>query len=288
MKDTNANEISGWQFPISINNINKIKIPLFLMGVGYNRFRGQDDFEDYFKTNINELAKKANYIGLRNYGSIRALENYITKKYHNKLVYFPCSTTLLSKIYYIPKFSKQEKFIAINCAFDREQMRYGNKKDYILSSVANVLKKLQTKYKIKYYKHLNTDEKILPYFDYISLEYEVINLNMDIGVDKFLEYYSTPELVIGFRGHSQMIPFGCNTPILSVISHDKLQWFLDDINHPEYGIDVNEKHFEEKLLETANYILNNKDKIISEINKEQNRLLQITKENIIEFNKIIN
>lgn len=288
LKDTNANDISGWQFPVSINNIEKIKVPLFLMAIGYNRFRTQDDFLPYFRKNINKIAEKAEYIGLRNGGSIRALQNYVDKKYHDKLIYFPCATTLLSKIYYIPEYNIEEKFIAINCAFDREQMRYGDIQDSILSSISNVLKKLSEKYKIKFYKHMNTDEKILPYFDNVSLEYEIINLNLNIGTDKFLEYYSTPELVFAVRGHAQLIPFGCNVPTLSIISHDKLEWFLEDINHPEYGVDVMKEHFEERLLETANYMLNNREKIITEIKKEQERLLEITKENINIFNNIIN
>lgn len=288
LKDTNANEISGWQFPISINSLEKIKVPLFLMAVGYNRFRNQDEFEPYFKDNINKVVEKAEYLGIRNGGSITALQKYIDEKYHHKLIYFPCATTLLSKLYYIPQYNIKEKFIAINTAFDREIMRYGNKKDYILASIAKVLKTLSKDYKIKFYKHMTTDEKILPYFNNIGLQYEIIELNKDISTDKFLEYYSTPDLVFAIRGHAQLIPFGCNTPTLSIISHDKLQWFLEDIHHPEYGVDVMEEHFEEKLLETANYMLNNREKIVSEIKKEQERLWEITKENISKFNKIIN
>lgn len=280
LKDTNANEISGWIFPISINSIDKIKVPLFLVAVGYNRFRNQDDFEPYFKNNINKIAEKSEFIGLRNNGSIRALKNYIQPKYHNKLIYYPCATTLLSKIYTIPKYNIKEKFIAVNCAFDRESMRFGNKKDYILNSIANVLKKFSKNYKIKFYKHMDLDDKILPYFESVNLRYEIVNLNIDIEIDKCLEYYSTPELVLAFRGHAQLIPFGLNTPTLSIISHDKLRWFLEDINHLEYGIDINEEYFEEKLLEKVNYILANREKIIFELKEAQDKLYKITLKNI--------
>lgn len=280
LKDTNANEVSGWQFPISINSIDKIKVPLFLVAVGYNRFRNQDDFEPYFKDNINKIAEKCVFIGLRNNGSVEALKNYVEPKYHNKLIYYPCATTLLSKIYTIPKFNIKEKFVAINCAFDRETMRFGNKKDYILNSIANVLKKFSKDYKIKFYRHMYTDEKILPYFDDAKIEYEIVDLFQNIGTEKFLEYYSTPELVLAFRGHAQLIPFGCNTPTLSIISHDKLKWFLEDINHLEYGIDVNEEYFEEKLLEKVNYMLENRQKIILELKEAQEKLYKITLKNI--------
>ena len=125
-----------------------------------------------------------------------------------------------------------------------------------------------------------TDEKILPYFDNAKIEYEIVDLFQNIGTEKFLEYYSSPELVLAFRGHAQLIPFGCNTPTLSIISHDKLQWFLEDINHLEYGIDVNENYFEEKLLDKVNYMLENREKIILELKEAQEELYKITLKNI--------
>ena len=50
------------------------------------------------------------------------------------------------------------------------------------------------------------------------------------------------------RGHSQMIPFGLRKNILSIVSHDKLKWFLEDIDHPEWGVDVRENDFKNKFI----------------------------------------
>lgn len=71
-------------------------------------------------------------------------------------------------------------------------MRFGNKKDYILNSIANVLKKFSKDYKIKFYRHMETDERILPYFDNVNLKYEIVNFNIDTEIDKCLQYYSSP------------------------------------------------------------------------------------------------
>ena len=73
---------------------------------------------------------------------------------------------------------------------------------------------------------------------------------MDKAV-QIVHEYSKPRLVIGMRGHAQLIPFGCNTPILSIISHDKMQYFLDDIHHPEWGVDVKDEKFGTKLYNKA-------------------------------------
>ena len=77
LKDTNENEISGWQLPISPEAIKQIQSPIFMLAVGYNRFRNQEDFAPWFRVNINTLVEKAQFIGIRNNGSIRALQNYL-------------------------------------------------------------------------------------------------------------------------------------------------------------------------------------------------------------------
>lgn len=278
LKDTNPNNVSGWQFPISKEQIEKIDAPIYVLGVGYNRFRNQDDFIDLFKDNINALVQKASFIGLRNSGSIRALKKYLNKNLHYKLSFHPCSTTVLSKMYEIPK-ETNNNFIALECAFDRANLRYGNRKDEILTSVAKVAKELSKKYEIRYYSHMTSDLEMLPFLDKVGVEYSVVNLDGALSVNQFLKLYSEPKLVIGMRGHAQMIPFGCTTPILSVITHDKLAWFLEDINHPEWGVDVLDDNFEKKLLNSAFYILDNSDLIKLQIESEKEKLYEITKQN---------
>jgi len=53
-----------------------------------------------------------------------------------------------------------------------------------------------------------------------------------------VDFYAAAGLAIGVRGHAQMIPFGLGVPIVSLIAHDKLAWFLDDIGHQEWGVDM--------------------------------------------------
>jgi len=204
----------------------------------------------------------------------------------DKLEFHPCPTTILSKIYNIP-IVETEDFIAIECAFDRENFRYGKNQDKILNDLANAIKELSKKYKIKYYVHRNDDNRFLQYLDKLNIIYDVVKFNGAITENDFLKLYSTPKLVIGMRGHAQLIPFGCNTPILSIISHDKLAWFLEDINHPEWGVDVVSKNFKEEILEKANYILSNKNLIKNQLIEAQDELYKITMKNLEKIAKII-
>ena len=49
------------------------------------------------------------------------------------------------------------------------------------------------------------------------------------------------DCVIGMRGHAQMIPFGLNCEIISLGSHEKMKWFLQDINAEDWYIELREE-----------------------------------------------
>ncbi|MCC9690569.1 hypothetical protein [Streptomyces sp. MNU103] len=63
----------------------------------------------------------------------------------------------------------------------------------------------------------------------------------DFGNDEIRDLYARTRLVIGMRGHAGMIPFGVGTPIVSLISHPKMAYFLADIERPEWGVSVHDK-----------------------------------------------
>ena len=129
-----------------------------------------------------------------------------------------------------------------------------------------------------------SDGKICSYLDELSVPYEYLEFK---DITNMLSAYSRPRLVIGMRGHAQMIPFGCNTPILSIVSHDKMQWFLDDIHHPEWGVDVLNPSFETELLEKAKKLYESTEILIPILKDEQRKLWNITQQNMNYIKSII-
>ena len=51
------------------------------------------------------------------------------------------------------------------------------------------------------------------------------------------------------RGHAQLIPFGLRRSIISLVSHPKLYWFLQDIDAVDWAVDVNQENVEDALVE---------------------------------------
>lgn len=284
LKDTAPNNVSGWQWNCSIESLLKINKPLVAFAIGYNRFRNQEEFNPIFKEHLNAFVDKSIFVGIRNHGSIEKLKQYLDdERLKEKLTFQPCMTTLISLLYpEMYDYNIKQDFIAFNCAFDRESMR--DLSEETLDAIAHTAYRLSSFTKIKFYSHVSTDKNILPYFEKYGFKYDVIDMH---NISKMIEDYNNPRLVIGMRGHAQMIPFGCSTPILSIVSHDKLQWFLDDINHPEWGVDVRNPQFKNELYTKAVNLYQNYQKIQSEIIIEQNKLWKITMNNMKTINEFI-
>ena len=206
LKDTNPNELSGWQWSCSLDALERIGRPLIVFAVGYNRFRGQDDFGPAFYKFIPRLVDKALFFGLRNHGSIRAIKNYLPQHLHDKVRFQPCMTTVLRFIYpqlfRIPVRAKP--FVAVNAAFDRASLRFGTRQEEILNEFAWAIKQLSSHIRIRYFAHVPSDEQILPVFDRWRIPYTVTRL-YGMGRKAIIDAYRLPSLVIGMRGHAQII-----------------------------------------------------------------------------------
>ena len=286
LPDTNRNDNSGWQWNCSLEYLKAIEVPIIVWAIGYNRFRGQDDFEPIFRTHITEMVRRSAFFGLRNRGSIRALSSYLPEDLRHRLSFQPCSTTLLSYLYPVQtKVSdgQDPRCMAINVAFDRARLRYGvgEEEDSILSQISRVLRWANVQgWKIYLVIHTTHDYNITPWLIKYKVDYTEVQLT-GVPANEVIEFYRTIPLTIGTRGHSQLIPFGLQKRIISLISHDKLGWFLDDIGHPEWGIEVRDNSLESKLKDKIQeYGVDRRTEIDHQVVASQHQILEITMNNM--------
>lgn len=238
LPDTNQNTISGWQWAVPAELLKKIEVPIIVYSVGYNYFRGQEPGELFIR-NLKLLVDKSTFVGLRNRGSIETIKALVNdESLASKITYQPCTTTLIRKIYRNIPAKQQTGNIAVNMAFDRPEMRYGNNKEFVLCSVAGAIKEIQERgYKIYYLAHCIGDLEFVKYLENEDIPLTTIVMAYMYPHEVF-KIYNKMDLVIGMRGHSQMIPFGLNCEIITLCSHDKAKWFLDDIGASDWCIEL--------------------------------------------------
>jgi polysaccharide pyruvyl transferase WcaK-like protein len=292
LRDTKANENSGWQWNCPVSMITKFTKPIYLFGVGYNRFRGQKEFDPIFKKHINTLAAKAEFIGLRNSGSVERIQAYLNPTLHSKIILQPCPTTIISKLdishIVSPELSAFKNFeyrprIVLNIPFDRADMRYGVHKDTILKSISKAMKHLEINYNIEMVFHCSNDLNMLVPMEIEEVKYTTKHLEMK-SFQNIIDYYYLQSLldsiVISGRGHGQMIPFGFGNLFLSLISHNKLAYFLRDTNLENLGIEVTSNNLQNKILAAIARISSNMVALKGRIAEEKEKLWDITCANV--------
>lgn len=280
LPDTNKNTNSGWIWSISQELLSQIDVPIVLYAVGYNYFPGQEPSELFIRS-VNNLVQKADFIGMRSNGSVRALQKILKPELREKVKFQPCTTTIYDKMI-CANMNAKTKIVAVNMAFDRVERRLGNQKEYILAQVAQAIKQIENGgYKIVYVAHCDNDLEFLEYLDRANVDYKKINLTVAFPRE-ILKFWNGVECSIGMRSHAQMIPFGLGKKIISLGSHEKIKWFMEDIDMMECYIDLNAdaKTIEERIVNTFRQIMIDKPEYIEKkIIKNQDELWNISQVN---------
>ncbi|MFJ2648877.1 glycosyltransferase [Streptomyces sp. NPDC087420] len=286
--DTAPNGNSGWQWNVPDDRLNRIDVPIVVYAVGFNAFDGQSYRAARFHSSVRRLVERSAFFGLRNHGSIEKVRALLPPELQDKVRFQPCPTTVTRQL--VQGWTDpavRENTILINAAYDRAGLRFGHDYAHFLAEMAKAIRALGAHAEVKCVAHSLDDEKIA--FDLrrqhgISLP--VIPM-YDFENDEIRDLYARTKLVIGMRGHAGMIPFGCGTPIISLISHPKMTYFLSDIGRPEWGVSVHDKNLGAVLTERAVGLLDDHAASVADVHARQQELWKITQANASDLRVIL-
>ncbi|WP_031024529.1 glycosyltransferase [Streptomyces sp. NRRL WC-3725] len=286
--DTMPNGNSAWQWNVPDAHLDAIDVPIMVFAVGFNAFDGQSYRARRFNESLRLLVEKSAFFGLRNHGSIARVRSLLPADLHDKVVFQPCPTTVMRQL--LPGWtdpSHREDTVLLNAAYDRAGLRFGHDYGHFLAEIAKAVRAIGAHTEVRCVAHSLDDERIA--FDLrrehgISLP--VIPM-YDFDNDAIRETYARTRLVIGMRGHAGMIPFGVGTPIVSLISHPKMAYFLSDIERPEWGVSVHERDLGAVLTERALHILDHHSRTVADVHDRQELLWKVTEENAARIRGIL-
>lgn len=226
--------LSGWQFNISKTALEKLRIPLVCYALGYNYFPG-DKLNQYAQSHLKAVQEKCESFSVRDPLSKKQLE--FDGLASSKIDVFPDPAMFCpSRKHSIPGIESRDFVILLNWAMDRENSRFhAADEDEMIKKVCEAINKLLLwlacdydkvhviftphidKYdndrRWKFEQHLNlTNLKVLlPRLFPESYEY----------VPSFVGIYERANLVLGMRGHANILPFGKGTPVVGFGDHVK-------------------------------------------------------------------
>lgn len=281
LRDTGANPNSGWQWNISLEDLQSITIPISVFAVGYNRFRGQKDFSPVFTEHLTALVEKSWFFGLRNRGSIEAIQSYLPTHLRERVVFQPCPTTVASFLYpnLFEAQSARKNYIAINIALDRPELRFGESYAQFIRELGEFIRQMSPDVDVRFFAHAVVDEQAVVDIARIaglSLRCERL---YELSAKEIMAKYREPQVVLGMRGHAGMIPFGCLTPIISLVSHAKLRYFLEDVDMTDVAVEVRENDLRDRLVERTRALLNHHSDEVERIRQRSTRLWELTRRN---------
>ncbi len=244
---------SGWQWNSTVEAVAALSCPLMVFAIGYNRFRGQEEFDPVFTRHLTQTVETSAFFGLRNHGSIKAVREYLPEALRDRISHQYCPTTVLWQLYPEARAKVEARGrparprLAVNAAFDRAELRFGDRQDEQLLAFARVLRKAQDRgWEIVQAAHKTMDRGFEPALDQAGVDYVTVDLS-EAAPGEVVDFYAGIDLAVGMRGHAQMIPFGLRRPIISLISHDKMRYFLDDLDRNAWGVEVADPDFEARL-----------------------------------------
>jgi polysaccharide pyruvyl transferase WcaK-like protein len=274
IRDTKPNPNTGWRWNCPNRMLAKIKVPIIVYAVGYNRFREQPDFEPYFADSIRALIEHSSFFSMRDSQGKEQLRPYVGDL-ADKILYQPCPASLSRFLYpeYINR--EKEKILVFSPAYDRIGIRCKDITE-VASQIDKALFEQSKKgWKIIIALHMKKDRQFLQHMKHRFHVQELFGLS----AHEVLDFYSKVSITIGMRLHSILIPFGLDGGIIPLISHDKLVLFLEDIHKPKWGVEINAK----RLCDKLSFHINN----IETDPKIQDALWSITQKNTNMIRKLV-
>ncbi|MFF2846876.1 polysaccharide pyruvyl transferase family protein [Streptomyces sp. NPDC058001] len=286
LPDTSPNGNSHWQWNVPDDLLARITVPLAVFAVGYNVFDGQLYRRTRFAESLRVLVERSAFFGLRNHGSIERVRELLPAELRDRVRYQPCPTTVARHL--IDGWTdpaERTDSVLVNAAYDRSGLRFGHDYGHFLAEMASALRTLRERVDVRYAAHMPADEK----FVHDLRREHGLTLPVDrlyeMSNDEIRALYRSTRLVMGMRGHAGMIPFGCGTPILSLVSHPKLAYFLSDIGRREWGISVHDRELGARLAERATAILDDHPAAVADVHTAQEFLWKTTRSNIEELSE---
>lgn len=242
---------SGWQFNVDINDIDKINVPISVYGIGYNKFPYDTHvFPKSMWESLQKVIDKSVAFSVRNNGTYETMEQAGLDM--SKVTVVPDSAMFLDSFSFNhPQLDTDKLKIGLNWATDRWHQRFKSEEIacQALDTTLNVLKEKSQEYDAKLYliEHLMPNETNARYKEYARKRfkkildgtsccvlYEDMNQELyppfDYLAPFLVDIYRQMDVVLGMRGHANILSFGQNTPCIGLGEHNKVKWFLEDVD----------------------------------------------------------
>ncbi len=261
--------VSGWSFNISIHELSRIRVPIVVYAIGYNKFEfDRRHFPDSTGPHLRALQQRATLFSVRNHGTRSVLLKQYGLERHKLDVIPDPGIYLFDRPIEIPALDPGRPVVALNWAGDRPNLRYAKphkqNAQHFMATVKSALLRLarEANAQIMFLPHLvHVDSDMYEEFandfppgSIFSTHVELPFLYPPPGemlyphIPFFTNIFRQADIVMGMRFHTCVLSFGAGTPFLRLGSHPKLAYFVNDTGVPDYAIPLVDPEVEDEDL----------------------------------------
>jgi hypothetical protein len=263
LPDTNPNMVSCWQWIISSETLLQLKVPIYVVSIGYNLFWNQTmemqsrassvitkGVFPILKNNLQTLINKSCHFSMRHKDDIENTVEIVGQEYKPKIQFEYCPTIWYAQTIWKPQLQPTlHKYIAIEIKDDREWRRYHKigKETFYSELKSFILYCLDKSLPLAVLSH-DGSKNFFNFLKTQNIHLPLIN-NACANEKQILTNYNTCKVILCTAGHSQMIAYGLGIPTISIVTHPKVLRFCLDTQNENY-VDPNQDiHFKTKLIE---------------------------------------
>lgn len=230
---------TGYKLPFDKHILKEIGVPVIFYGVGFNEFRGREEFDETATKHLKEVIDNCLLFSVRNDGSKEKLLSYVDVD-PNKIDVVPDPGLLYLKNLKIDQKIKIDS-IAIQPAWNAKAIlnenRFGD--SVSLTNFKNFFKDYPSiPHTLKDFRHFKSIvSKAVFQADYQKLH----------STYRFLEHYKNYDSVVSLRGHGQLITIGANIPGIYLSTQDKVRDFSYNNGFRAYNVDVKDEDWINKI-----------------------------------------
>jgi hypothetical protein len=267
LPDTNPNNLSCWQWPVTSQAFRGIKVPIYVISMGYNLFHGQkvtmprrdsnvEDPKRYdiFKDNMETLIDVSEHFSLRHNGDCDRLKEIVDPKYHDKIKFLLCPSIDFSKHYVAENGltpSPDRDIYAFEIKDDRQARRYYKTSIQVFyDGLKKYILHLQSLNKNVYVLSHDGSGSFKRYLEQNGVKVGFMS-NSNSNEKNIMTNYLKIDKLFCTAGHSQMMGHALGCDIISLITHDKIRYYLEDVGLYEKNrhVDVNSENVYDKLMQ---------------------------------------
>jgi len=241
------NTRSGWQFNIAKDDLHRLKVPLVIYGIGYNLFPGDEQVLDgNVLAHIWKTREISKLFSVRDEGT----KEWLNEHGIEDVDVIPDPAMFCPR--YLPNSDLQSKLcVGLNWAGDRMAQRFPPSGDdkHVIEKVSDILiefLEMQGGGRVVYIPHVGKyDWQGANLFEHY-LDDSFCNIAEEIPylfpeslaqVPLIVGIYSMMDVVVGMRGHSNIIPYSQGVPTIGFGNHLKNQFFAKSIKGITIGND---------------------------------------------------